>query len=512
MTGTVKAYRFEGLVLNLARGVLTRAGQEISLRPRSFKLLRLLVDNAGRLLDREAINAAVWPETVTTDENIAQCVRDVRHAIDDHARSIIRTVPRRGYIFTASVVEFEPGSDTTVQRAPARALGPTIAVPSFVGLGRRVAQADLAEGLADEVRTALSRLTSVTVMEPDIRRPFARLGESIRDLNVDYILTGTISRSGQRFRVTVQLIDHPTSAHIWACGYDQRCAPSGNAFGDLGDRIATSVARHIDVRVLARRWPGQPSEPTPYQLLVRGRDRLTHAPREALSEAEALIARAIDLDPCFALAHAHLATVHYDAVTWRLRPALLDTLLGKGFNSAERALALNASLPLANRALGRLHLRAREYGDALRWSKYAVALNPHDGENHAALANILSYIGRSDEALHHLTRARELDPSNPPLWDYYTGRALVHLGSHEEALPWLNRALRRAPSIGTWRGYHAAALAHLGRFEELRNTLPDLQLPRAYPSISMLRRYDSYREGPELDVLTDGLRMAGFPE
>jgi DNA-binding winged helix-turn-helix (wHTH) protein len=98
MTGTVKAYRFEGFVLNLARGALMRADREISLRPRSFELLRLLVDNAGRLLDRQTINAAVWPETVTTDENIAQCVRDVRHAIADHARSIVRTVPRRGYI------------------------------------------------------------------------------------------------------------------------------------------------------------------------------------------------------------------------------------------------------------------------------------------------------------------------------------------------------------------------------------------------------------------------------
>jgi adenylate cyclase len=336
--------------------------------------------------------------------------------------------------------------------------------------------------------------------------------QAMRDVHVDYVLTGSVSRSGQRFRVTVQLVDRATSAHVWACRYDQRCAPSGNAFGNLGDRIAISVARHIDVRVLARRRPGQPSERTPYELLLRGREQLEHGPREELPVAETLITRAIDLDPCLALAHAQLALLYYDDVTWRLRPELSDTLLGKGFNSAERALALNASLPQANRQLGGLHLRAREYGDALRWTKRAVALNPHDGENHADLANILSYIGRSDEALRHLTRARELDPSYPPFWDYYTGRALVHLGRHEEALPWLKRAMRRAPSIGTWHGYHAAALAHLGRFEELRDSLPDLQLPRAYSSISMLRRYDSYREGPELDVLTDGLRMAGFPE
>ena len=158
-----------------------------------------------------------------------------------------------------------------------------------------------------------------------------------------------------------------------------------------------------------------------------------------------------------------------DDVTWRLRPELSDTLLGKGFNSAERALALNASLPLANRALGNLHLRAREYGDALRWTKNAVALNPHDGESHAALANILSYIGRSDEALHHLTRARELDPSNPPLWDYYTGRALVHLGSCEEALRLAGQGLAHGgnASIGNLApAIRPPRLPISGRFEK----------------------------------------------
>ena len=473
MTGTVKTYRFEGLVLDLARGALTRAGQEISLRPRSFELLRLLVDNAGRLLDRETINAAVWPEAVTTDENIAQCVRDVRHAIDDHARSIIRTVPRRGYIFTASVVETEPGGDTALSRAPTRAIGPTIAVPSFAGVGHGISLVDFAEGLADEVRTALCRLTPVTVMDSGIRRPSACLEESIRDVDVDYVLTGSVSRSGQRFRVTVQLIDRATSAHIWACRYDQRCAPSGNAFGDLGDRIAISVARHIDVRVLARRRPGQPSEPTPYELLLRGREQLEHAPREELPMAEALIARAIDLDPCLALAHAELAPrllCRCDMATsprrcWTRCSARASTAPNVRSRSMPRCRSPIVSWAICT--FGRVSTVMRFGGPNAPWRSTPMTekTTPH-------LANILSYIGRSDEALHHLTRARELDPSNPPYWDYYTGRALVHLGRHEEALPWLKRAMRRAPSIGTWGGYHAAALAHLGRSDEVRNSHP----------------------------------------
>jgi tetratricopeptide (TPR) repeat protein len=345
-----------------------------------------------------------------------------------------------------------------------------------------------------------------------IRRPSACLEESIRDVDVDYVLTGSVSQSGQRFRVTVQLIDRATSAHIWACRYDQRCAPSDHAFGDLGDRIAISVARHIDVRVLARTRLALPLEPTPYELILHGRERLEHAPREELPVAESLFLRAIDLDTCCAWAHAELAQVYYDDVTWRLRPTLLDKLLGKGFDGAERALTLNDSLPFANCVLAGLHLRAREFADGLRWAEHAVALSPHDGTSHAALANILSYIGRSQEALYHMAQARALDPRSPPTWDYYTGRALVHLGRHEQALIWLNRAMRRAPQVETWGGYRAAALAHLGRSGDIRDTLADLKLPRGYTSINMLLRDDSYRESPELEVLINGLRMAGFPE
>ena len=97
-------YRFDGFVLNLSRGaLLTTNGQQVQLRRKSFELLRLLVENAGHLLDREAINQAVWPDITVTDESITQCVRDVRRALDDESQQILKTVRSRGYIFAAKV-------------------------------------------------------------------------------------------------------------------------------------------------------------------------------------------------------------------------------------------------------------------------------------------------------------------------------------------------------------------------------------------------------------------------
>src|SRR4051812_36634904 len=115
------AYRFDRFTLDLPRGTLLAPdGAELRLRPKSFALLRLLVENAGRLLDRDAIMAAVWPDVFVTDDSVAQCVRDVRRALGDEAQRLLRTVPRRGYHLAAEVsTPVSPGSEPDVPPAPA---------------------------------------------------------------------------------------------------------------------------------------------------------------------------------------------------------------------------------------------------------------------------------------------------------------------------------------------------------------------------------------------------------
>src|SRR5476651_285595 len=101
----VASYRFAGFVLDIRRGaLLTAAGEELSLRRQSFELLRLLVENAGRLLDRDTINRVIWSDVAVTDDSMTQCVRDIRRAIGDVAQRIVKTVPRRGYLLAAEVI------------------------------------------------------------------------------------------------------------------------------------------------------------------------------------------------------------------------------------------------------------------------------------------------------------------------------------------------------------------------------------------------------------------------
>ena len=150
---------------------------------------------------------------------------------------------------------------------------------------------------------------------------------------------------------------------------------------------------------------------------------------------------------------------------------------------------------------------------AVVYADSAVALNPGEAESHAWLANVLSYVGRSAEALDQLAHAIRLDPLYPPLWDFYLGRALLHLGRYDEAADRLATCERRGLTVGRhWRRYLAAALAHLGRLDEAQAALTEAAALQGYGSIREIYRSDSYVESVELDRLVEGLRKAGVPE
>ncbi|MCI0626280.1 MAG: winged helix-turn-helix domain-containing protein [Acidobacteria bacterium] len=110
-----KTYSFEGFILDLARGCLTRDGQEIRLRPKSFESLKYLIENRGRLITKDELVQAIWPDTFVTDDSLVQCVRDIRRALDDDSQHHIKTVPRRGYIFEAEVIENGSGTKGKLQ-------------------------------------------------------------------------------------------------------------------------------------------------------------------------------------------------------------------------------------------------------------------------------------------------------------------------------------------------------------------------------------------------------------
>ena len=334
----------------------------------------------------------------------------------------------------AFVLKFDEGSARSRVRNIPLPEKPSIAVLPFDNLGGDPDQQYFADGLTEDILTTLARFTQLMVIARNSTFVYRGRAVSIvdvgRDLNVRYVLEGSVRRSGDRVRVTAQLIDAATAAHLWADRYDRTITDIFALQDEITERIVTTLVSNIERRVIeqARRKP--PDSLGAYELFLQGREQRDTSRYEAMLAAEALFEQAVALDPGFALAHAEIAYLQYVYVTWRVQPERRNALLVKGFASARRALALEPSLPMANRVLGNLHLRAREHTDAVMWAERAVMLNPGEVESYAWLANVLSYVGRSAEALEQLSHARQLDLLHPPLWDFYIGRALLHVGQY----------------------------------------------------------------------------------
>src|SRR5712671_1409761 len=249
-------YRFEGYTLDAARCSLRTEDRVIELRPKAFEVLRYLVENAGRVVTKEEFIRAIWSDVVVTDESLTHCVSEARHAIGDNDQAIIKTVPRRGYRFVAPVSRSSadggsaPQSGSAPPRAGAdsdRALPdrPSIAVLPFSNIGGDPEQEYFADGMVEEIITALSRFSSLFVIARN--SSFAYKGRSVdvkqvgRELGVRYVLEGSVRKSANRLRITGQLIDASNGVHIWADRFDGALE---DVF-DLQDEVTASVVGAI---------------------------------------------------------------------------------------------------------------------------------------------------------------------------------------------------------------------------------------------------------------------------
>ena len=243
-----EVFCFEGYTLDLARGRLRGAGAEIELRPKAFELLRHLIENAGRVVPKGELVNAVWPNVIVGDDSLARCLSDLRQALGDADRQIIKTVPRRGYMFAALVTVSAGG-----EPAPRPAAAPprlSIVVLPFANLSNDPEQEYFADGITDDLTTDLSRIADSLVIARGTA--FMYKGKAVcakqvgRELGVRYVLEGSIRRSGDRVRVNAQLIDASTDAHLWA---ERVEGDTGDLFA-LQDELTRKIAVAVDLELI----------------------------------------------------------------------------------------------------------------------------------------------------------------------------------------------------------------------------------------------------------------------
>jgi TolB-like protein/DNA-binding winged helix-turn-helix (wHTH) protein/thioredoxin-like negative regulator of GroEL len=477
-------FLFDEFELDVDRGRLSRGGGEIPLRPKTFAVLQYLLEHPGRLVTRQELLDAVWPNLVVTDDSVTQCLIELRRALGDDEHLMIRTVPRRGLVLEVPV-RFEESADSTTPPAARRAKwagwaigalpaafllgwwvtsrGPatipeesaaplpvatSIAVLRFADLSPAGDQAYLADGMSEEIIHSLAQSPSLRVIAR--ASSFAVEGQPIetiaRQLDVTHVLEGSVRTQGRDIRVTAQLIDAASSTHIWSASYDR----------DLDDlltvqrEIAIAVARSLDVR-LAGADVAENVDPQAYQLFLEGRHFYLRRAEGDLDRARERYEQALAISPEFARAWTGLSAVasiklYGDRIELDPDPNEAERLLEVQRQATQRALQYGPDLPEAHVRAARYYAPIGDLARARRHVEIARSIDPDHWLVRSILWNELLTAGHIDEAVELIRREIQRDPLNMVVRGNLVG-FLIWAGRYEEARAALDAILEISPTM-----------------------------------------------------------------
>jgi adenylate cyclase len=316
-----------------------------------------------------------------------------------------------------------------------------------------------------------------------------------------------VRKSGNRVRITAQLIDATTGGHLWAERFDRDLTDIFAVQDDVTQQIVGALALTLTDSDRQSLAPDQTRNAEAYDCFLRGRELWHRLTKETNGDARDLLHRAIELDPKFASAHAFLALTHgLDYLNrWSASPT---ASIEQAEEAATQAVTHDDSDPVAHWALGLVSLYTRRHERATSEAERAIVLNPNFAEAHVSLGEILHYSGRSGEALAYFQRAKVLNPYFPDVVLHFQALALFQLGRYEEAVELLLQRVSRNPVTDVSRALLAACYGHLGRFDEARAAWQELLRVNPGYSLEYRRKVLPYKNAADFELVVEGLRRA----
>ncbi|WP_202361603.1 adenylate/guanylate cyclase domain-containing protein [Mesorhizobium sp. 131-3-5] len=404
-------------------------------------------------------------------------------------------------------------SETATSRPAAPPPKLSIAVLPFANMSGDAEQDYFADGISEDIITALSKLSQLFVIARNSSFTFKGQNVHVQEvgtkLGVRHVLEGSVRKSGNKVRITAQLIDATTGGHVWAERFDRDLTDIFAVQDDVTQQIVDALALNLTERDQQRIATEHTDNLEAYDCFLRGREQLWRFKREQNTQSRELLERAIELDPKFASAYAILAIAHgLDYINrWSRSPS---TSIEQAEKFATRAVALDDRNPYAHWALGIISLHLRRHDIAIREAERSISLAPNLAEGHESLGNILHYSGRSEEALGCFDRAIALNPYYPDMFLHFQAQAMFQLGKYEEAVVPLKRRLVRNPDTDVSRVLLAASYGHLGRFAEAREQWQEVFRVNPDYSLEYRRKVLPYKNPDDFDLVVDGLRRAGL--
>ncbi len=398
------------------------------------------------------------------------------------------------------------GIETAVP--PARAK-PSIAVLPFDDMSSDPEQAYFCDGIAEDLITELAHVPGLMVIAR--HSSFAYKGKSVdarrigAELAVRHLVEGSVRRSGDRVRITAQLIDAETGNHLWAQRYDRDIEDIFAVQDDVVQQISSALSDALDLTAFTPSPMLRPASLEAYQCVVRGRQNILRA--QGRVEAKQALERAIELDPTLSDAHAWLAVYYYtDWFLYNHEPGREG--LAAGFAAADTAIETDPDNALAHMALGMVSLYAGRRAIALQSLHRALAINPNEADAYCLIQDAYTFDGHPEKGIESVRKAIRLNPHYPEWYLWHLGFALYCTKDYEGAV----RELTRLKDIAEPLRILAAAHARLGHESEAKAVAK--RFLQAFPSFSGAAwgRTQPFRHREDLEHVLEGYRMAGLPD
>jgi TolB-like protein/Flp pilus assembly protein TadD len=458
--------RFESFELDVRSRELRKGKSRIRLQEQPFEILRLMLERPGDVVTREELARRLWPQGTFVDfeHSLNAAVKRLRAALGDDADNpkYVETLPRRGYRFIAPL-----GQDAAIAfPLMAPDFKARLAVLPFANLSGDPTQEYFSDGLTEEMFLQLGRLARgrIGVISRSSSNLFRGSGRRAREigelLRTDYLLEGSVRREGDRVRITAQLVETASEAHLWTDVYERNLTDSLSVQAEVAARIAQSLA----VELLPEQSVQPAHDAAAYQTYLKGRYYWNLPGDAGFPQAITFFEQACAADPTFAAAHADLARTHKaQAEYYNMVPrAALETAQP----IAERALQLDPHLAHAHLAIANIHAMLRwDWKAAEEGFKQAIALNPSSDGAHRWYGLLLAGMGRCEEAVREARRARELDPlclvvGTSAAWIQFMA------GDYESAIDTCRNVLDMKPQFPPATRVLGAALLQMDRAAE----------------------------------------------
>jgi len=489
---------------------ISRNGITLHLESKVMEVLVCLARHAGEPISKETLLQTVWSGTFVSDDVLFRSISELRRVLEDDARqpTVIQTIPKRGYRLVAPVEWIDGAPEPAAQPSPetdraavantrlwmktlAAIVAALLLVVLIANVGKRrwwltdegsapaihslavlplqnlsndAAQEYFSDGMTDALITDLAQIGSIKVISRTSSMQYKQTNKSLpeiaRELGVDGIIEGTVQRSGDRVRITAQLIYGPSDRHLWASNYERDMQ---DVFA-LEREVTEDIARQVQARLTTQNQPPprqpQPVNPKALENYLQGNYHLWKAGRgsgdEERKQAAEHFQQAIDADPSFAPAYVGLANAHIELALGSSE----DVAIRK--RSLEKAVQLDPNYSDAHVWLGWV-----KWQPLLDWRgseeefRRAIALNPNNADAHDLLGLLLVTLGRTQEGLRECQIAQQLDPNQD-----HTSQTLYLARDYDGSINMLRMMLQRDPDNSLSHGILSQDYNRKGMYKE----------------------------------------------